>query len=138
MIYTDLQEYDNALNCFNKGLALKSNDAYLLNNRGYIHLLKNQPDVALKDINESIVIDPDNPWAYRNKAIYYFMMGEDSDAERLLLQSIKMDNSIALSHFYLGNIFLKNGSQVKACEEFLVSLQLGDLEGEKAYRQYCQ
>jgi tetratricopeptide (TPR) repeat protein len=103
-----------------------------------MRLLTNHPDKALEDINESILIDAENPWAYRNKAIYYYMKGDDVNAERLFLQSIDMHNSISLSHFYLGNLMLRKGNQARACTEFLVSRELGELEGEKAHLQYCQ
>ncbi len=138
MIHTSLGDYESALGDFNRGLAMKSNDALMLNNRGFVYLMIHENEKALADINESIVIDPANPWAYRNKGIYYHFSGDDVNAERLLLQSAKMDATIELSHFYLGEIYLEQGNEKKACEEFSVSTKIGDKEGEMAYRQYCQ
>jgi Flp pilus assembly protein TadD len=72
MVLTQAGRFEEALDNFNKGLSLKSNDAFLLNNRGFVHLINRRLTDALQDIDESIVINPENPWAYRNKAIYYF------------------------------------------------------------------
>jgi tetratricopeptide (TPR) repeat protein len=138
MVHTSLEDYQTALENFNRGLALKSNDALMLNNRGFVYLMIGDHERALKDINESIVINPDNPWTYRNKAIYYQQSGDGLNAERLFLQSIKMDETIALSHFYLGNIYLQRGDHPKACAEFSFSEQIGDKEGVRAHRQHCQ
>ena len=98
----------------------------------------NQFELALKDINESIVIEPENQWAYRNKGIYYLGMGDYSNAERLLRQAIQMDGSLSMAHFHLAQVYLKKGDADSACEEFGKAVECGDEGAEKAYRQNCQ
>ena len=138
LIHVAMKEYPEAIKDYDKGLTLESNNAFILNNRGYIYLQRDQLEKALEDINESIVINPDNAWAYRNKGIYYYKIDEIENALRLLLQSVRMDNSMELSYYYLGEIYLLQGDLTNACEAFNSSARLGEKEGEKAYRQYCQ
>ena len=52
---------DRALQYFNKGLSLEFNNAFILNNRGFLYLNKNDMPKALADINESMVINANNP-----------------------------------------------------------------------------
>lgn len=138
MINVEKGELKKAIGSYNRGLEIESNNAYILNNRGYVYLKLAELGSALQDINESIVIDPDNPWAYRNKGIYYFQINDIENAERLLQQSLNMDKKLPLANWYLGIIYLGKGLKNNACKEFLNSKILGEVEGEKAYQQYCQ
>lgn len=49
-----------------------------------------------------------------------------------------MDTWVERSNYYLGKIYLHKGDTIKACEAFQISVRLGEKEGERAYRQYCQ
>ncbi len=60
------------------------------------------------------------------------------NAKRLLTHSIEMDDKLPLSHYYLGEIYFKEGKKVEACKEWNTSMNLNDKEGKKAYQQYCQ
>jgi tetratricopeptide (TPR) repeat protein len=81
---------------------------------------------AEADINESISSDPYNAWAYRNKGVFYLMKGDYPSAERLLKQSIDMDNFVDKIYFYLGMAYLKNGKTALACTSFKKSEEFGD------------
>lgn len=83
-----------ALKAVNQALALDKDDAYALNNRGFIHLLENRLDAALEDINQSIFLDPSNAWAYRNKGIYYLKLKDYNNALRLFTQAKGMDDFV--------------------------------------------
>jgi len=131
-------EYKSAIDYYDLGLGQKSNNAYILNNKGYAFLSLNMMDQALININESLIIHPENPWVYRNKGIYYLKIDELIDAERLLLQSIDMDEKLYLSNWYLGEVYIKMNEPEKACLNFQKSMDLGETEGERAYRQYCR
>ncbi|NJK94580.1 MAG: tetratricopeptide repeat protein [Bacteroidales bacterium] len=65
--------YDTGLKYANEGLALDSltNDlkATLLNNRGYAYIGLKNYDKALEDINNSILLFPENSFAFYNRAL---------------------------------------------------------------------
>jgi tetratricopeptide (TPR) repeat protein len=134
----ETEDYIAALENFNRGLELQYNHEYLLNNRGFVYLKLIEPEKALADINESIVINPENPWAYRNKGLYYFMQDDYENAERLFLHTIRMDGSIKLSHLYLGKIYVQQGKISTACEHFKRAIELGDDGVTEAYNENCR
>lgn len=138
LIMTETAQLDSAQYFFTRGLDTESNNAYILNNRGFVFLKQLKYSEALSDINESIVIDPDNAWAYRNKGIYYLETDDLANAQRLLKQAVSMDNDLKLSQYYLGLAYQNGGSSDLACEAFLISSEMGEQEGKKAYQQSCQ
>jgi tetratricopeptide (TPR) repeat protein len=86
----------------------------------------NELEKAESDINESIGIDPYNAWAYRNKGILYLIRKDYKSAERLLKQSLDMDEFVDKIYFYLGMAYLNNGNEGLACASFKKSEERGD------------
>jgi tetratricopeptide (TPR) repeat protein len=52
----------------------------------------NSPDKALPYIDESIVLDPYNAYAYRNKGIYYLKKNDAGNAIRMFEKAISLDS----------------------------------------------
>lgn len=131
-------DYAQAMKHINMALVLKEkDDPYFLNNRGYVYLMQGELDKALADINESIVNDPRNAWAYRNKGIYYLKRGDAPDAIRLLRQALDMSAFIDKIHFYLAEAYRLNGEQQKACEHFRTAVEKHEITQEQ-FRTYCE
>jgi tetratricopeptide (TPR) repeat protein len=97
-------------------LQINPQDAYFLNNRGFIRLLQNQLPEAEADIDQSMFIDPYNGWAYRNKGILYLLKKDYSSAERLLRKAMEIDPYIDRVHFYLGAACWEGGKKTEACD----------------------
>lgn len=138
MIKAAMKEYQLAISYYDQGMKLKSNNAFILNNRGYVFMQLGEMEKAIEDINKSIVIDPDNSWAYRNKGIYFYNSEDYANAERLLNRSIEMNDSLPLSHYFLGKIYIRRGNNEQACQEFKAAIYNGDKEAKEPYRLYCQ
>jgi tetratricopeptide (TPR) repeat protein len=89
---------------------------YYINNRGYIHLLRQEYDLARDDIDRSITLDPQNAWAYRNKGRWYHSQGNYQEAIQLYLQALQNDTFIQKINLFLGDSYLALGDTEKACE----------------------
>ncbi len=126
LIETGRGHNDLALVQVQRALKLSPGQPYFLNNRGFIYLMQNKLPEALLDIDESILLDPDNGWAYRNKGIYRLLSGDYENAIRLLKQGLAIDSFIDKIHFYLGMAYLKNKQKSEACEQFNLSEKAGD------------
>jgi tetratricopeptide (TPR) repeat protein len=74
------QDFKSAIDILNQALQTTPNQAYLLNNRGYANLMLKNYDEAIKDINESIKLDPYNSYAYKYLALYYLEMNKKRKA----------------------------------------------------------
>ena len=88
--------------------------------------MKNKLPEALRDIDESILEDAENGWAYRNKGIYYMLTGDNERAVKLLQQALAMDSFIDRIHFYLGMAYLRTSQKKEACEQLRMSERVGD------------
>lgn len=80
MLYTDVSAYDKAELYFKKALKLEPESAVVMNNYGYLLYKMNQPQQALKYINQSIARYGTNPYAYRNRALVYLLLNLQREA----------------------------------------------------------
>ncbi|MBL7964348.1 MAG: tetratricopeptide repeat protein [Flavobacteriales bacterium] len=84
-------QYQEALEWFNKAEAAGgSKNGYLLNNRGYTRFKLGDTKGALKDIEASLKVMPDNSYAYRNLALVRFSTGETAKACEACEQALRM------------------------------------------------
>lgn len=127
-----LLEVDNgnlaeAMRRVNDALAIRANDPYFLNNRGYIYIMQNELEKGLSDIDESIGQDPYNAWAYRNKGIYYLKTNQSQPALRVLTQALKLDSTISRLYYYLGEAYVSTNDFETGCTYFFKAEKKGDI-----------
>lgn len=83
-VLRELKQYDAAIEAYGRAIALNSNYAEALNNRGYTwwaHKLEYAP--ALSDLQRALAIDPDHPYA-AGEILHLKMYGADwSDFDAL-------------------------------------------------------
>jgi tetratricopeptide (TPR) repeat protein len=79
-LYSNLGEYQKALDISNKLLSFKPGEAYALNNRGFIKYKMNDLQGALEDINHSISVLPGNSYAFKNRGLVYMALKRNNDA----------------------------------------------------------
>jgi len=72
-IYSDIEDYQNALNDYNAALQSTS-DSYLYNRRGLIYMNLNEFDSAIVDFTKAIELSPDFESAYFNRGYSYRML----------------------------------------------------------------
>ena len=118
--------YDSALLCLGKARALEPGNSYLDNNEGYVLLMQDKAEEALQLINASIAKDPENPWALRNKAIYYYQQGDLSSAMRLLQQVEEKEPGIMHVNYYLGEVYRAMADAATAEQYFARAREKGD------------
>jgi len=66
-------DFKNALDDINKFIDLNrnGNNAFALNNRGFIKFKLNDSTGAMQDIQQSLALDSTNSFAYKNRALIY-------------------------------------------------------------------
>jgi tetratricopeptide (TPR) repeat protein len=121
LIATQERDFKKALQFANEAVSLDRLNAYFNNNRGFIHLNLGNLEKAEADINLGIKADPRNPWAYRNKAIFYFKSGSYESALRNIQQAALYDDSIPLLNFYWASILLELDRNAEACEKLVAT-----------------
>jgi Flp pilus assembly protein TadD len=76
MVFFDQKNYEGALNAVEKAISLDKGQAYFHNNKGLYLLFLNQLEEGLSLINQSLAMNDKNPFALRNKGIYYTLTGD--------------------------------------------------------------
>jgi tetratricopeptide (TPR) repeat protein/membrane protease YdiL (CAAX protease family) len=86
-----LQEYDAAIQSYTSALAIDSNDAILLLERGKLYLEKRAVTLALADFDRSILLNPNIGEAYFSRAIAHQELGnkEKSEADLKTLDELQ-------------------------------------------------
>lgn len=123
---TFLKEYESLL----KAVAKRSEQAVPLQELAYFYqanLLLKEALLIYSDLVESS--DPKPEWYYY-AARAAIDLGDQERALEYLLKSVAIDESYALTRFYLGEVHLKLGELQKAEEAYLAYLETG---WEKAY-----
>ncbi|MBT9438251.1 MAG: tetratricopeptide repeat protein, partial [Desulfobacterales bacterium] len=67
--YAFLNQYERAIEDYNKAIALDPNNAEAYNNRGVAYAFLNQYERAIADYNKAIALDPNFAMAYDNREI---------------------------------------------------------------------
>jgi tetratricopeptide (TPR) repeat protein len=96
---------------------LQPKDSYYLNNYGLIVFRKGDINSALKLINESIVINPDNGWAYRNKALVYLEQKDYNRALQLFYEASTRGGSVESLFSFWADAFYRSGDLKSACKK---------------------
>ena len=76
-----LQEYDAAIQSYTSALAIDSNDAIILLERGKLYLEKRAFMLALADFDRSIHLNPNIGEAYYCRAIVHQELGNNEKSE---------------------------------------------------------
>lgn len=118
MIYADQEKYDEALVAIDTAISYKKDDAYFINNRGYILLKLGRLQEAEEAIVQSMKLDPYNGWVYRNLGLVRYAQQDYKEAVRLLSRAMKMDESIENIYLDLAGAYYKNGQADQACDLF--------------------
>lgn len=116
LIHLENKNYLASMVEINRALDIVPDEPYFLNNRGFINLMMDSLDLALRDIDASILLNPKNGWAYRNKGIYFLKTGDYRQAIRLMNRAIEEPDFIDEVYNYLGQAYQKSGDLEKACE----------------------
>ena len=83
-------------------------------------------ELGLEDINRSILLNPDNGWAYRNKGVYFLKKGEYERSLELFNRAIDAKEFIDEIYYYMGQAYKGLGQDRDACDAW----QKGKKEGE--------
>jgi tetratricopeptide (TPR) repeat protein len=94
-----------------------------MNNRGFIRLMNGELDEAREDIDQSIALDPENAWAYRNKGRWYHVNGLYEDALRLYALALTKDTFIQNIFIYRGDTYMEMGEKELACKEYKKAME---------------
>jgi tetratricopeptide (TPR) repeat protein len=130
-------KYDQALGDFDvavanleqsrriEGIPLPDGAASLYFYRGYIRQeIKNQPDQAIDDYNQTIELDPKFTVAYNNRGVAYANKGDLDQANAEYTRAIELDPKYALAYYNRGFNQSKKGNLEQAIADYTKAIEL--------------
>ena len=91
--YYDNEEYDKALESYNKILDIDPNNAEAYYNKGRAYNLLGQFDEAIQEYNKAIILDPPNSDNYNARGNVYYNLGQDDEALKNYDKAIELDHN---------------------------------------------
>ncbi len=99
----DLRRLDEALSCYNKAIALKSNLVDAHSNRSIVLYYLGRLDEALKSYDRTIALKPDHAEAYNNRGIVLLDLNRPDEALVSCEKAIALKPGYAEAHSNRGN-----------------------------------
>ena len=118
VVYTNLKQYQRAIEDYNAAIRLMPNDYESYNNRGGAYSNLGQYQRAIEDYDEAIRLKSDFAAAYNNRGTAYGNLGKKQLAIEDYSSAIRLEPAQAASYFNRGNAYLKLGQKQRAIEDY--------------------
>lgn len=102
--FRDLEQYEDAIDCYSNAIRLQPNIAEFYNNRGFaLDRLCKYVD-AISDYDKAIALDPQIPNYYNNRGFAYNRLGEYDKAVSDYLKAIALNPALANPYKHYGTL----------------------------------
>jgi Tfp pilus assembly protein PilF len=125
MLHDRAGRWDQAVEAYDRALALNADSAMLYNNRGFSHLLRRAPEAAIADFDRALQLDPQLEAARENLRLAFAWTGQ---YERALLGVSRKDIGRAFNN--IGFVALLRGD-LPAAESYLLRSMEADARFNK-------
>ncbi|MBL8882448.1 MAG: tetratricopeptide repeat protein [Hyphomicrobium sp.] len=115
-----------------RGKGSRATRSILFANRSGAYLNLGDYDAALRDANEALHLNAQEPLALYNRGVTYYFKTAYDDAIRDLTRALKLDSSYARAHLYRGRAFHDSGRHRDAIADYTACLRI-DPEFDEAY-----
>ena len=130
--YSDLGQYENAIDNYTKAIQLDPDYAKAYLNRGNAYDDLDQYQRAIQDYDKAIQLDPDNAFAYLNRGAAYEHLGQYATALEDYDKAIQLDPDDAMACFNRGISYHQLSGYATAIDNYTKAIQL-DLDYATAY-----
>jgi len=126
---------DNRIAACGQVLAAHPNDpnySWALNSRGFAHYQKTEMDLALKDYDAAIKLNPKDPQAYNNRGAVHLSEGQFPLALQDFTQALKADPADSAAFSNRGMAYLLLGKPEEALKDYNSAIK-ADPKNVEAY-----
>jgi tetratricopeptide (TPR) repeat protein len=122
--YSDLGQWDNAIDDYSKVLDINPKLAEGYNDRGLAYTRLGQWDMAIADFSKVIEIDPKSTFAYTNLGAAFFSLGQWEKSIVYFSKVIEIDPKNAIAYNDRGAAFTNIGQYDKAFDDFSKAIEI--------------
>ncbi|NOR45353.1 MAG: tetratricopeptide repeat protein [Candidatus Delongbacteria bacterium] len=116
--YKQLNEYETAIEDFNKAEEIGFNKPDLYKNRGYVYDVLWDYEASLQDYKKLIELEPDSTFGYWKAAGSLMQLEKYDESLPYLDKVIELDPENVMSYFYIGHVNLYGYEDYIKAEEF--------------------
>jgi protein O-mannosyl-transferase len=138
VIFMNAKRNTEAINDFNKAIALKPDYTGALNNRGTLLIHEKKYDEALDDLNKAIELNPNLIEAYNNRGTIFYNEKKYDEAISNFSKSIELYAEDAVVFYFKGLAEFYSGKEDAACMDIKQAANLGLKQAEDALSQVCK
>ena len=122
--YAVRDNYNPAIEDFNKAIELNPNYAEAYSNRGLVYAKKGDYDRAIEDLNKAIELDPNYAEAYNNRGIAFEGEGDYDRAIANYTKAIQLNPDYAVAYNNRGIAYDRKGEHDLAIEDYSEAIKL--------------
>jgi tetratricopeptide (TPR) repeat protein len=132
-------QYELAIDCFNKAIAINPKYAVAYNNRGIVYTEKGEYRKATSDFNKAIEINPWYAMAYNNRGFVYTITSQYDMAITDASIAIKLNPTLCQCQPYIfrGIAYSEQGQYDMACSDWKRACELGVCKFFEASKMNC-
>jgi tetratricopeptide (TPR) repeat protein len=117
--YHKLNQYEEAIEDYNKAIELNPKNAEAYNNRGNAHSELNKHEEAIEDFNKAIELDPKYAEAYNNRGNAYYELNKHEEAIEDFNKAIELNPNFAAAYNNRGITLVQTNEELdKAIGDF--------------------
>jgi tetratricopeptide (TPR) repeat protein len=131
--YSAKNQFDLAIDDFNKAIELSPKYAHAFNSRGTTYIKQNLFELAIADFNTAIDLKPNYEFAYNNSGYAYFLKGDLDKAIADINRAIELNHNYVQAYNNRGNIYSDTGRIDQAIADYNKAIEL-DPKFYSAYR----
>ena len=116
--FSNLGEYQLAIQDFTQSISLDESSSMAYNNRGTAHLCIGDFESAVRDLCDAIRLDPEYREAYHNRGLAYSELGRVDDAVADLTRAIELDPGFWSAYRHRGILYWLKGDERASFEDY--------------------
>jgi len=133
LAYTKLNQHEQAMEDYDRAIALNPNFAEAYYNRGNAYAKLNQPERAIKDYDRAIALNPNDAAAYNNRGLAYAELNQLERAIKDYDRAIELNPALAEAYNNRGNAYAKLNQHERAIKDYDKAIELNPNYATKAY-----
>ena len=134
-IYSELQEYQKAMEDFSRAIELESRYASAYNNRGSIYSMFNEYQKAVWDFNRAIELEPEYASPLYNRGLVFRKLGQDQKAIADYSRAIELNPEYVSAYVNRGNSYSRLKEYQKAIADLSRAIELNPWHASAYYNR---
>ena len=134
-MFISLEEYEDALKCYEKAIEFEKKKPYFYSRRGNIYQLQKDFEKAKKSYNQAIELKTKNAYVYKDRGTVNYELNQLVEALADYNKAIMLDEKNAHAYYGRGNVYRKMNQLVEALADYNKAIVLNEKDARPYYNR---